>query len=490
MASAAPPADPELAKIVERLGVPEDEAAQILALKRVTGQAPPEGAEAALDAAAEDAVAALGLSEDALALEFTARHGHELRYVASWNKWLSYEGGVWRDDSRMRVFDLARNIAREKAAAAEKEWIRSRVASARTVAAIVRLASADPKHARVPEDFDGGLFELNTPGGIVYDLRTGAPRPAKAGDGHTKQTAVAPGGEAPLWDSCLDVWTDGDGELKAFKQRLFGYCLTGSTREHVLPFFLGGGGNGKGVELNTVMAVMGDYAGGASTDTFTAAQGDRHPADLAMLRGRRLVVAQEVEQGRRWDEARLKSLTGGDPVTARFMRGDFFTFTPTFKVVVAANHKPGLRSVDEAIRRRLLLIPFTVTIPPEKRDPRLPERLKAEWPGILAWMIRGCLAWQAEGLRPPSRVLDASAAYFEDQNAFQAWLDEATLAGPGLVAATSALYTSWKSWADARGEWAGTARHLSERLQSAGFEAVKDTVGLRGRGFRGLGLKP
>jgi putative DNA primase/helicase len=145
-------------------------------------------------------------------------------------------------------------------------------------------------------------------------------------------------------------------------------------------------------------------------ETFTASQTDRHPADLAMLRGTRLVTAQETEEGRGWAESKIKALTGGDPLTARFMRQDFFTFTPSFKLFIAGNHKPGLRGVDEAIRRRFHLVPFTVTVPLAARDPELAEKLKAEWPGILAWAINGCLEWQRIGLAPPAASRSSSTA--------------------------------------------------------------------------------
>src|SRR4029077_2383546 len=215
----------------------------------------------------------------------------------------------------------------------------------------------------------------------------------------TKITAVAPGdGECPLWLKFIARVTGGNYDLQMFLQRIAGYSLTGDTSEHALFFLYGTGRNGKGVFLNTLSAILADYAAVAPMETFIATQGERHPTDLAGLRGARLVSAQETEEGRRWAESKIKALTGGDPITARFMRQDFFTFEPQFKLLIAGNHKPGLRTVDEAIPRRFYLIPFTVTIPAEERDPGLLEKLKTEWPGILHWMIEGCLSWQQRGL--------------------------------------------------------------------------------------------
>ena len=203
-----------------------------------------------------------------------------------------------------------------------------------------------------------------------------------------------------------------------------GYCLTGSTREHALFFLHGSGANGKSVFLTTISGVLGEYATTAPIETFTASNQERHPTDLAMLRGARLVAVTETEEGRRWAEAKIKQLTGGDRISARFMRQDFFQFTPGFKFVIAGNHKPSLRSVDEAIRRRLHLVFFAVTIPEDERDPELAEKLKAEWPGILLWAIDGCHLWAEQGLDPPDSVRAATDAYLEAEDAVTTWIDD------------------------------------------------------------------
>jgi putative DNA primase/helicase len=199
-------------------------------------------------------------------------------------------------------------------------------------------------------------------------------------------------------------------ELSAYLQRMAGYSLTGSTQEHALFFLYGLGANGKTTFLNTITACAGDYHRTAPIETFTTSSVDRHPTDLAGLRGARLVTAVETEEGCHWAEGRIKSLTGGDKISARLMRQDFFEYTPQFKLIIAGNHKPGLKSVDEAIRRRFNLIPFTVTIPPDERDGALPEKLKAELPGIMQWMINGCVDWQERTLAPPEVVATATAA--------------------------------------------------------------------------------
>ena len=307
------------------------------------------------------------------------------------------------DDTKL-AFDLSRKVCREAAAECNKDKIAPNLASAKTVAAVERLALADRRIAATVDQWDADPWLLNTPDGVV-DLRTGQRRPHRAEDYQTKITAVGPGGDCPRFLAFLDRITGGDGELVAYLQRVLGYALTGLTREHALFFGYGTGANGKSVLLSTVSGLLGDYHKSAPIETFTASNADRHPTDLASLRGARLVTATETEEGRRWAESGIKQLTGGDTVAARFMRQDFFEYRPAFKLIIAGNHKPSLRSVDEAIRRQFHLIPFAVTIPPEERDADLAEKLKAEWPGILAWLVEGCLEWQTEGLRPPTADL-------------------------------------------------------------------------------------
>jgi putative DNA primase/helicase len=263
-------------------------------------------------------------------------------------------------------------VCREAAAECVKPSIAAAIASAKTVAAVERLARSDRCIAATVDQWDSDPWLLNTPVGAL-DLRRGDSCRRRPQGYFTKSTAVGPRGECSLWRTFLERITDGNEELERFLQRMAGYCLTGSTREHALFFLYGTGANGKSVLLNTLSGILGDYARSAPIETFTASNVERHPTDLASLRGARLVMAVETEEGRRWAESRIKVLTGGDKIAARFMREDFFEFIPQFKLIIAGNHKPGLRSVDEAIRRRFHLVPFTVTIPEEERDETLTE---------------------------------------------------------------------------------------------------------------------
>jgi putative DNA primase/helicase len=319
-------------------------------------------------------------------------------------------------------------------------------------------------------------------------LRTGAVRAPRPEDYATKCTGAEPGGDCPLWRKFLAEITNGDDELQSYLQRMAGYCLTGLTTEHVLFFCYGTGANGKSVFINTLAGVWGDYAVTAPMETFVASHNDHHPTDLAGLRGARLVLAQETEQGRRWAESKIKALTGGDPISTRFMRQDFFTYTPQFKLLIAGNHKPGLRGVDEAIRRRLHLIPFNVTIPEARRDPKLFETLKGEWGGILRWAINGCIEWQRTGLASPAAVRAATEAYLAAEDAIANWLDECCDKSSVAQTELRDLYTSWAKWCERAGEYSGSQKTFSQALQDRGYQ--KALIGHANRaGIRGLAIR-
>jgi putative DNA primase/helicase len=296
-----------------------------------------------------------------------------------------WDAVVWREDDKRVAFSEARKICREAAALCgdKQRKLAAQLASAKTRAAVISLASDDQALAAGVSQWDVDDNLLGGPSGTV-DLRTGELLPPDPDDHISRAAAVAPGGDCPLWRAFLKKVTAGDDELAEYLARVAGYCLTGHTGDHAIFLFWGTGGNGKGTFVNTLLGVVGGGGRDPPPEPQFETRGDRHPTELAMLRGARLVVASETQAGRHWNESRIKALSGGDPISARFMRGDFFTFVPRFKLVILGNHKPALRNVDEAIRRRLHLVPFTVQITPEERDPNLAEKLKAEWPGILA----------------------------------------------------------------------------------------------------------
>ncbi|KRR09972.1 hypothetical protein CQ12_06050 [Bradyrhizobium jicamae] len=426
-------------------------------------------------------------ADDSLALDFAGEHVRELRHCEEWGRWLRWDGARWQTDKTARAYNLVREHLRKMGSGMHLQDAR-KILSAKTVAAVERMAKTDPRIATEAAIWDADPWLLNTPGGVI-DLRTCVIRESRPDDHMTKSTAVAAGGDCPTWKAFLHKSLAGDAELIGFVQRMLGYALTGDTREQVLFFLYGQGGNGKGVLLNTVAGILADYAKTAPMATFTdsANAGDRHPTDLAGLRGSRFVMASETEKGRKWAESKIKSLTGGDPISARFMGRDFFEYIPTFKLIIAGNHKPRLSTVDEAIRRRMNMIPFTVQIPAAERDAALPERLKAEWGGILQWMVEGCLAWQRDGLQPPAAVRAATEEYLSGQDALATWLDERCEQAIGTWAARTELFASWSGWANNARERIGNATEFYEALASKGFEAS----GRNGaRGFKGVRLRP
>ena len=426
-------------------------------------------------------------TEDALALSFTRRYHRDWRYVAGWGKWLVWDGQRWRTEDTLAATDLIRSVCRQTALRADNPRVATKLASAGTVSGVERLARADRRHAATTDEWDADPWLLNTQGGVL-DLKTGRMRPHERTDRMTKITTATPGGDCQTWRQFIDEVTGGDKELEFYLQRMVGYALTGSTQEHALFFLYGTGANGKSVFVNTLATILGDYATNAPMDTFMETRTDRHPTDMAGLRGARFVAAIETEQSKRWAESKLKNLTGGDKISARFMRQDFFEFFPQFKLFVAGNHKPAIRNIDEAMKRRLHLIPFTITVPPERRDKNLQQKLLAERDGILAWAVQGCLDWQRHGrLKPPQRVVDATEEYFEAEDALGRWLDERCVRETCAKSLTAELFNDWKQWAEAAGEFVGAQRRFSDQLITRGLEKWRNGMGVRG--FQGIGLK-
>jgi putative DNA primase/helicase len=324
---------------------------------------------------------------------------------------------------------------------------------------------------------------------MTINLTTGEYYAPRREDYITKCAAVKPNPNCPtpIWLAFLERVTAKDKDLQAYLQRMAGYCLTGYTHEHALFFLYGKGANGKGVFLNTLTAIWGNYAAIAAMETFIETKNEQHPTDLAMLRGARLVVAQEVDKGRAWNQSKINRMTGGDEISARFMRQDFFTYKPQFKLVIAGNNKPSLRSVDEAVRRRFNIIPFTVTIPRAERDLHLTEKLKPEWSGIFQWAIDGCLEWQKQGLNPPRAVLAATEEYLSEEDGIARWIEDCCITEKNLWGMGVKLWESWKRWSETNNERTGTRKSFAQEITSRGFIAAKNQ---EVRGYNGIDLKP
>lgn len=425
------------------------------------------------------------LTEDGVALGFVARNSGRLRYCHTSAAWYAWTETHWRRDETKLAFSFARRECRLAGKGNPEAKALSKAAAA---AAVERFAQSDRAFAVTGDYWDRDPWLLGTPGGVV-DLRSGQIRSAVHTDAITRLTAVAPDGDAacPVWLRFLDDATAGDAALIRFLQQWCGYSLTGDTREHALLFVYGPGGNGKSVFLNTVTAIMGDYVRTAGMDVFSAG-GERHTQELARLRAARMVCASETEEGRAWAEVKIKQLTGGDKITARFMRQNDFEFRPEFKLTVVGNHKPLLRNVDAAARRRFNIVPFEHQ--PANPDRDLEGKLRAEYPGILAWMVADCLDWQANGLVRPEIVASATAEYFSDQDVFGQWLEDRCHVAPSEVCSNADLFHSYQRYAQGRGEGLyGKSRGFPDALRARGFVPIKDSMGIKGRGFAGLRVR-
>lgn len=430
-------------------------------------------------------VTAPDLSDHWLAEKVASKLRSTVRYAPEQARWYVWESAVWQPDAELLAEDrikrelrvLADEVARRGASDKDK---RDSLAAAQQIcsngklSAVMNLVKSDRSIAVSMAVLDHDVWLLNTPGGIV-DLKSGEVRASDPDALCTKITAVPvdAGGGCSEWRRFLREATGGDVETVAYLQRLAGYALTGSTREQQLSFIWGPGGNGKSVFANVLSGILGDYARVATMDTFTASHGDRHSTDVAMLIGARLVTASETAAGKRWDEQRVKALTGGEPVSARFMRQDNMTFLPQFKLIFIGNHKPEIRNVDKAFRRRIQMIPFTVT--PAVVDNELGSKLRSEWPAILAWMVEGCLAWQQRGLAPPARVLDATAEYLDGEDSVGRWIEDCVEPAEGVNTTLNDLFQSFTEWANESGEYRGTQKRLSSALVTRGWERAKES---------------
>jgi len=422
--------------------------------------------------------------------------GADLRFVWVWDSWMVWDGRRWKRDGGGEIMRRARDTVRALAAMAEAlddEKQRAglvkhalKTESAGRLQAMVRLGAC--LLGEESGAFDQRPWLLNCRNGTV-DLRTGELGPHRRSDLLTKLVPVDfdPISACPRWEAFLLQVMDGSDELVTFLQRAVGYSLTGATVEQVLFLLYGTGANGKSTFTETLRALLGDYATQAEFTTFLARTSDSVRNDIARLVGARFVSASEAEGGRPLAEAVVKQMTGGDIVTARFLFKEFFEFRPDFKVWLAANHKPSVRGTDHGIWRRIRLVPFAVTIPPERRDKRLLEQLRAELPGILAWAVRGCLAWQREGLGIPPEVLAATESYREEMDVLAGFLAEHCISQGGAFVETKELYAAYGTWAEGAGEKKLSKKWLAMRLAERGFTSGR---GLRGvRGWRGLRLR-
>jgi putative DNA primase/helicase len=425
------------------------------------------------------------------------RYGRDLRFCHPWGAWLRWDGTRWKRDDTGTVRSWAKDVVRaiygEAAAADDLEarkaladWAkRSETAAAR--AAMIKLAESEPGIPILPEDMDRDRFLLNVLNGTV-DLRTGRLRPHDRADNITKLAPVAfdPEATAPTFLAFLERVLP-DPDVRAFVRRAVGYGFTGETFEQCLFFLYGGGANGKSTLISVLQDLLGDYGRQAAPELLVSRGGDRHPTELADLFGARLVSSIEVDEGKRLAETLVKQMTGGDKLKARFMRQDFFEWTPSHKLLLAANHRPEIRGTDWAIWRRIHLVPFAVTIPEAERDSKLGEKLRAELSGILNWALAGCLDWRRDGLGVPQAVRAATEAYRAEQDILAVFLSEKCVLDPQAFVASGALYRTYAAWCEENGVRPLSSTAVGRRLAERGLTTGRDTKGARV--WRGIRLR-
>jgi P4 family phage/plasmid primase-like protien len=403
------------------------------------------------------------------------KHGEKLRYCEAHKRWYVWTGTHWSPDETGEVHRLAeqtiRALYQEAAAVEDNDKRRALVDHARKsesharLKAMVALASTQAEVAVRASDFDGDAWPLNCTNGVV-NLRTGKlqPHDPKLLITKTTRTAFLADAKCPRWEAFVLECMGGDHELAGYLQRVAGYALTGDIREHCLFFLCGGGANGKGSFVNTLVRLLGDYAKPGALDLLLEKRGEAHPTEQADLFGARLVSVQEVEQGKPWAEATLKALTGGDPIKARRMREDFWTFEPTHKLLVSGNHKPRARGGDDGFWRRMRVIMFEVSFK-GREDKTLGEKLAAEAPGILAWAVRGCLEWQRIGLAEPERVRTQTEAYRRESDSAGEFVDTRCVFERGSRIAKKKLRATYEEWCEDRGDAPLGAKRFMETLR-------------------------
>lgn len=445
-------------------------------------------------------------------------HGADLRYSAS-HAWLTWDGRRWARDTAGRVVEYAKETAdamhalassymrraeakdipaAKREAYAVKAEILSKWAFAsesRTrIMAMVELAASIPAVRAEAADLDADPFLLNVANGTI-DLTTGELRPHRRDDLITKLAPIEYHADAvsETWDQFLAQLTEGDTELEAFLQRAVGYSLTGDTREDALFFVHGRGGSGKSTFVHAVMQVLGDYASVADFESFVAQPGGRGGGaaspDIAKLAGARFVPSIEVDDGKRLAEGIVKTLTGGDKVSARFLYRDTFEFQPAFKLWLVANHAPKVKAEDDGMWRRIKRVPLDRVVAKEDRDPTLRVRLADPdtcGRAVLAWAVRGCLEWQRIGLRVPGTVERATEAYRAEMDVFGDFIESACVLGPAVSATPKALREAYEQHCRDNGETPHGPKAMAAALVARGCH----TGATRGRRFwRGIGLR-
>jgi putative DNA primase/helicase len=426
--------------------------------------------------------------------------GDSVRYCNQLG-WLVYDGKRWiRDEmSRLQTFakETVRRMYEDAAGMADEDGRRALAAfalkceSLSRIQAMLALLPSEPGISVSHDVFDRDKMLFNVRNGTI-DLRKGDLRPHSKADLITKLSPVNydPDATCPRWSRFIFEIMAGDEELVRFLQRLMGYSLTGETREQVWVFFWGKGENGKGTFLEAIAHVLGDYAVNTPPETFLEIPGSAVRNDLARLRGARLITASEPDGKRKFDPGTLKTFTGQDPITCRFLHKEFFEFQPEGKLIFSANQRPAVRDTSHGFWRRVILVPFSRTFTGSEKDANLRETLKAEASGILNWLIEGCLQWQAEGLNPPAAVRDAVEEYRTETDVLAEFLETYCEIDESKSIPVSELYPAYSTYCDENKIRKGLSRQRFNEDLLGRPGITQDRIGpKRTRSWIGIGFK-
>lgn len=427
------------------------------------------------------------------------RYGEYIKYSFTDQKWHIYNGSFWQSDDRGLIREIADSVVEdmkteeihypeefdsEEREKLDKKWM-AFVSKTRNHASKDNMIK-ETEH-RVPVshgEFDVDPMLLNTQSGYV-DLSNGLMEEHDSKKMFSQQANIdySDKMDCPTWIDFLNQTFGNDQEMIDYIQKAVGYSATGSTAEQVMFILYGAGRNGKSVFMNTLAYILGSYAKTMSASSIMVRQSGGASSDIARLEGSRLVISSEVNEGMRLDESLVKSLTGGDKITARFLYGNDFEFTPQFKIWLATNHVPTIRGTDDGIWRRLMLIPFENQIAEDKVDKNLNSKLISESMGILNWIIDGAIKWQNEGLNPPTKVRAASQDYRDEMDVITMFVRDNCTIGADFKASGSELYTKYKSWATENNEYAMSKQKFGKEMQKK-FEKKRNN----GSWYHGLKL--
>ena len=438
------------------------------------------------------------LTDSTNASRLLEEHGRDIRYNAAWKKWVVWNGKYWKTDEsgslvHEKGLETVRNIYDELLDTDDPreridiEKFAKQSESTRRRESFVKAAQYITELNITSDCFDPNPWLLNVQNGTV-DVLTGECREHRQEEMITKIANVVydPKADCPLWKQFIREIMNFKPELISFLQTAAGWALTGNIEEQTMFILFGSGANGKTTFLNTILYLLGDYAIATPTETFMKKNADQNTNDIARLRGTRFVTTTEAEQGRRLSEPLIKKITGNDQMTARFLYGEYFNFTPTFKIFMATNHKPVIKGTDHGIWRRIKLVPFTTRIPEEKQDKSLEEKLKAEASGILNWLLEGTARWRREGLKVPAAILNATDEYRGEMDVIGNFLKERCIQRKDVTIRIRELYKAYADWCDDNKEHAVSERFFTMRLKDMGFEQSRTA---EARFWTGLALR-